>query len=81
MRASKMFLNTLREVPAEAEISSHILLLRSGMIKKLVSGIYIFMPLGYRALRKVEGIVREEMDNAGCQEILTSALQPAELWQ
>jgi len=76
-----MFLNTLREVPAEAEISSHILLLRSGMIKKLVSGIYIFMPLGYRALRKVEGIVREEMDNAGCQEILTSALQPAELWQ
>lgn len=81
MRVSKMFLNTMREVPAEAEISSHILLLRSGMIKKLVSGIYIFMPLGYRALRKVEGIVREEMDNAGCQEILTSALQPAELWQ
>ena len=81
MRASKMFLNTLREVPSDAEIASHILLLRAGMIKKLVSGIYAFMPLGHRALRKVEDIVREEMDNTGAQEILCSALQPAELWQ
>ena len=81
MRASQMFLNTLREVPAEAEIASHILLLRGGYIKKLVSGIYGFMPLGYRSLRKIEQIVREEMDATGAQEILCSALQPAELWQ
>ena len=81
MRASKMFLNTLREVPAEAEISSHILLLRAGYIKKLVSGIYGFMPLGNRTLKKIENIVREEMDAADAQEILCSALQPAELWQ
>ncbi len=81
IKASKMFLSTLREVPSEAEIPSHILLLRSGMIKKLVSGVYAFMPLGYRTLRKIENIVREEMDAAGAQEVLMSALQPAELWQ
>ena len=81
MKASKMFLSTLREVPSEAEIPSHILLLRAGMIKKLVSGVYAFMPMGYRALRKIEQIVREEMDAAGAQEVLMSALQPAELWQ
>ncbi len=81
MRVSKMFLTTLRDVPAEAEIPSHILLLRAGMIKKMVSGVYNFMPLGMRSLRKVENIVREEMDAAGAQEILTSAMQPAELWQ
>ena len=80
IKASKMFLSTLREVPSEAEIPSHILLLRSGMIKKLVSGVYAFMPLGYRTLRKIENIVREEMDAAGAQEVLMSALQPAELW-
>ena len=81
MKASKMFLSTLREVPSEAEIPSHILLLRAGMIKKLVSGVYAFMPMGYRSLRKIEEIVRQEMDAAGAQEVLMSALQPAELWQ
>ena len=81
MRASKMYWYTLREVPAEAEISSHILLLRGGYIRKLVSGVYGFMPLGKRTLRKVEQIVREEMDRTGAQEIGMSALQPAELWQ
>ena len=81
IKASTMFLSTLREVPSEAEIPSHILLLRAGMIKKLVSGVYAFMPLGYRTLRKIENIVREEMDAAGAQEVLMSALQPAELWQ
>ncbi|MBR0416651.1 MAG: proline--tRNA ligase [Firmicutes bacterium] len=81
MKTSEMFLTTLREVPAEAEIPSHILLLRAGFIKKLVSGIYSFLPLGNRTLKKIEAIVREEMDAAGAQEILMSALQPAELWQ
>jgi len=81
MKVSKMFFNTLREVPSEAEIPSHIFLIRAGMIRKEVSGFYNYMPLGMRALRKVENIVREEMDNAGAQEILTSAVQPAELWQ
>lgn len=80
MKLSKMHFKTLREVPSEAEIPSHILLVRSGMIRKLVSGVYGFMPLGWRALRKVENIVREEMDNSGAQEILMSAVQPAELW-
>lgn len=81
MRASQMYLYTLREVPADAEIPSHIFLLRAGFIRKLVSGVYGFMPLGLRTLRKVEQIVREEMDKAGAQEIQMSALQPAELWQ
>jgi len=81
MRLTKMFLKTLREVPAEAEIASHILLLRTGMIRKLVSGVYGFMPLGYRALRKIEDIIREEMDEKGGQEIHMSAVQPAELWK
>lgn len=81
MRASKMFLNTLREVPSEAEITSHILLLRAGMIRKLAAGVYGFLPLGKRTLSKVENIVREEMDAAGAQEILMSAVQPAELWE
>ena len=81
MRLSKMHLKTLREVPAEAEIPSHILLLRAGMIKKLVSGVYGFMPLGWRSIRKIEEIIRQEMDAAGGQEIHMSAVQPAELWQ
>ena len=76
-----MHLKTLREVPNEAEIPSHILLLRAGMIRKLVSGIYGFMPLGWRSVRKIEEIVREEMDRTGAQEIHMSAVQPAELWQ
>ena len=71
----------MREVPNEAEIPSHILLLRTGMIRKLVSGVYGFMPLGWRSVRKIEEIIREEMDRAGGQEIHMSAVQPAELWQ
>ena len=72
MKLSKMHLKTLREVPNEAEIPSHILLLRSGMIRKLVSGVYGFMPLGWRSVRKIENIIREEMDAAGGQEILSA---------
>ena len=81
MRMTEMYLKTLREVPAEAEIPSHIWLLRAGMIRKLVSGIYGFMPMGKRVLQKIEAIIREEMDAKGGQEILMSAIQPAELWQ
>lgn len=81
MKLSKMHLKTLREVPNEAEIPSHILLLRTGMIRKLVSGVYGFMPLGWRSVRKIEDIIREEMDAAGGQEIHMSAVQPAELWE
>ncbi|MDR3243057.1 MAG: proline--tRNA ligase [Clostridiales Family XIII bacterium] len=80
MKMSKMHLNTLREVPGEAEIPSHVLLLRGGMIRKLVSGVYGFMPLGLRSLRKIEEIVRQEMNAKGCQEIRMSAIQPAGLW-
>ncbi|MDD4376647.1 MAG: proline--tRNA ligase [Eubacteriales bacterium] len=81
MRLSKMHIKTLREVPNEAEIPSHILLLRTGMIRKLVSGVYGFMPLGWRSVKKIEDIVRQEMDRTGAQEIHMSAVQPAELWQ
>jgi prolyl-tRNA synthetase len=76
-----MHVNTLREAPAEADIPSHIWLLRSGMIRKLASGIYGFMPMGYRSVRKIEEIVRQEMDAKGAQEIHMSAIQPAELWK
>lgn len=81
MKLSKMHLKTLREVPNEAEIPSHILLLRAGMIRKLVSGVYGFMSMGWRSINKIENIIREEMDAAGGQEIHMSAVQPAELWQ
>ncbi len=81
MRASNMHLKTLREVPNEAEIPSHILLLRTGMIRKLASGIYGFMPMGWKSVRKIEEIVRQEMDAKGGEEIHMSAVQPAELWQ
>ena len=81
MRLSKMHLKTLREVPNESELASHILLLRGGMIRKLASGIYGYMPLGWRSIRKIENIIREEMDKSGSQEVLMSAIQPAELWQ
>jgi prolyl-tRNA synthetase len=81
MRLSKMHLKTLREVPNEAEIASHVLLVRTGMIRKLVSGVYGFMPMGWKSIRKIENIIREEMDNSGGQEIHMSAVQPAELWQ
>lgn len=81
MKMSKMYFHTLREDPNEAEIPSHKLLLRAGMIRKLVSGVYGFMPLGYKVLKKIEQIVREEMDAKGAQEILMSAIQPSELWK
>jgi prolyl-tRNA synthetase len=81
MKASSFHLFTTRETPAEAEIASHQLMLRSGMIRKLTSGIYTWTPLGLRVLRKVEAIVRDEMDKAGYQEMLMPAVQPAELWQ
>lgn len=81
MRFSKSFIKTLKETPKEAETASHKLLLRAGMIKKLTSGVYTYLPLGYKALRKVENIVREEMNRAGAQEILMPVLQPAELWK
>lgn len=81
MKMSKMYMPTLREVPSEAEIPSHQLLLRAGMIRKLVSGVYSYLPLGHRVIRKVEQIVREEMDAAGSQELLMSAIQPRELWE
>ena len=81
MRLSRLLLPTLRELPADAEIVSHRLMLRSGMIRKVAAGIYTWLPLGLRVLRKVERIVREEMDRAGAQEVLMPAVQPAELWQ
>ncbi|HSS47087.1 MAG TPA: proline--tRNA ligase [Burkholderiales bacterium] len=81
MRVSQFFLSTLKEAPAEAELASHRLMLRAGLIKRLTSGIYTWMPLGLRVLRKVETIVREEMDRSGAIELLMPAVQPAELWQ
>jgi len=81
MRLSRYFLPTLREDPAEAEVVSHKLMLRAGMIRKLAAGVYSFLPLGLRALKKVEAIVREEMNRAGAQEVLMPAVVPAELWQ
>lgn len=81
MRMSKMFFKTLREDPSEAEIASHKLLLRGGFIKKSASGIYSYMNLGYRVIRKIEAIVREEMDSHDAQEINMSAVQPRELWE
>lgn len=81
MKLSKAFFKTLREVPNEAEIPSHIMLLRAGMIKKTAAGIYSYMPMGRRTFRKIEAIIREEMDAKGAQEICTSVLQPGELWE
>lgn len=80
MKASKMIIPTLKEAPNEAVIASHILMLRAGLIKKLVSGVYNFLPMGLRTLHKIENIIREEMDRSGAQEILSSAMQPKELW-
>ncbi len=81
MRYSDFALNTLKEVPSEAEIVSHQLMLRAGLIKRLASGLFTWMPIGVRVLRKVEAIVREEMNRAGALELLMPAVQPAELWQ
>lgn len=81
MRASQFFLATLKEAPAEAELVSHRLMLRAGLIKRLGSGLYSWMPLGLRVLRKVEAIVRDEMNKAGALELLMPAVQPKELWE
>ena len=81
MKLSQMHFRTLREVPTEAEIPSHILLLRAGMIKKVAAGIYSYMPMGWRTIRKIEQIIREEMDAKGAEEIYTQNVQPAELWK
>jgi prolyl-tRNA synthetase len=80
MKASRLFMPTLRQVPAEAEIASHRLMLRAGLMRKLASGIYSYLPLGLRALKKVENIIREEMDRSGAQELIMSALLPAEAY-
>lgn len=81
MRYSELFLPTLKEIPKEAEIVSHKLMLRAGMIRRLASGLYTYLPLGVRALKKVEAIVREEMVRAGAQEVLMPLVQPRELWE
>ncbi|MGD8782857.1 MAG: proline--tRNA ligase [Thioalkalispiraceae bacterium] len=81
MRASQLLIATVKETPADAEVISHKLMLRAGMIRKLAAGLYTWLPLGLRVLRKVEKIVREEMNKAGAQEVLMPAIQPAELWE
>ena len=81
MRASQFFISTLKEAPADAEIVSHKLMLRAGLIRRLAGGIYTWMPIGLRVVRKVEAIVREEMNRAGAIEVFMPAIQPAELWQ
>lgn len=81
MHASKYHLNTLKEAPAEAEVASHQLMTRAGMIRKIAGGIYTYMPLGLKVLRKIENIVREEMNRAGAIELLMPVVQPAELWE
>ena len=81
MKASQFFISTLKEAPADAEVVSHQLMMRAGMIKRLGAGIYTYMPMGLRVIRKVEAIVREEMNRAGAVELLMPVVQPAELWQ
>ena len=81
MRYSQMLIPTVKEVPAEAEITSHKLMIRAGLIRKVASGTYTYLPLGWRTLKKIINIVREEMDRAGAQEIIVPCLQPLELWQ
>jgi prolyl-tRNA synthetase len=81
MRWSRYFINTLREVPADAEVISHKLMMRAGMIRKVAAGIYTYLPLGLRSIHKLENIVREEMERAGSTELAMPAVQPAELWQ
>src|SRR5690625_2271905 len=81
MYASNYHIHTQKEAPAEAEIISHQLMTRAGLIRRLAGGIYTYMPLGLRVIRKIEQIVREEMDRAGAVELLMPFVQPAELWQ
>ena len=80
MRTTQLYAPTLRETPAEAEVISHQLMLRAGMIRKAAGGVYTYLPLAWRVLKKIEEIVREEMDNAGGQELAMPIMQPAELW-
>ncbi len=81
MRWSKFFIPTLREVPADAEVPSHQLLLRAGFIRQVGAGIYAYLPLAQRTMQKIEQIIRQEMDQIGAQEFYLPALHPAELWQ
>src|SRR3990170_2488032 len=81
MRFSRMFLHTIKETPSDAEVVSHKLMLRSGMIRKVAAGIYNLLPLGLRSIRKVEAIVREEMNRAGAQEVMMPIVLPSELWK
>ena len=81
MRWSEILIPTVKETPQDAEIVSHQLMLRAGLIRKLSSGLYNYLPLGLRSLRKVEAIIREEMNRAGAQEVLMPAMQPRELWE
>src|SRR5262249_40281185 len=81
MKWTQTLIPTLKETPAEAEIVSHKLLLRAGLIRKLSGGVYTFLPLGLRALYKVEQIIREEMNRAGALEVLMPTLQPSDIWQ
>ena len=81
MKASQFFISTLKEAPADAEVVSHRLMMRAGLIKRLGAGIYSYLPMGLRVIRKVEAIIREEMNRAGAVELLMPVVQPAELWQ
>lgn len=81
MRRSAFFLPTLRETPKEAEIVSHRLMLRAGMVRQAAAGIYSWLPLGFRVLKRIEGIVREEQNRMGCQEVLMPTIQSADLWR
>ena len=81
MRARSFFISTLKEAPSDADIVSQQLMIRAGMIKKLAAGVYTYMPMGLRSLRKIENIIREEMNRAGAIELLLPMVQPAELWQ
>src|ERR687885_1568225 len=80
-RASQLFLPTLRDDPADAEAASHRLLVRGGFVRQVAAGLWIFMPLGWRVQRKIEQIIREELDKIGAQEMLMPVLTPAELWE
>ena len=81
MKASQFFVSTLKEAPADAEVASHKLMTRAGMIKKLGAGIYNYMPMGLRVIHKIEAIIREEMNRAGAVELVMPFVQPAELWE
>lgn len=81
MRARSFFISTLKEAPSDADVASQQLMIRAGMIKKLAAGVYTYMPMGLRTIRKIETIIREEMNGAGAIELLLPMVQPAELWQ